>query len=114
MMLLFHLSLGAGDFACASHAKQMADGEQHHAGMQMGGHYSAANESPLACNSSQKECPAPITSECCTAMVSCGAVFVTCAGADAFVATQRTSSPFTDLLTASSGPTRPETPPPRA
>ena len=117
MILLSHLSLGAGDFACSSHGDEMARASQsqQHDGMKMGGmHQSAADEVPHSCDSSQKQCSAPARSECCTAMASCGALFVGCTLPHGFVTSQARSNPIADLLTVSTGPSRPETPPPRA
>ena len=112
MLLLFHLSLGAGGSACQSHDDQVSDDQ--HAAMQMGGSRPAASDdAPLDCSSSHEQCPAPVTPDCCTAMASC-ALFVSAAGADAIVALTAQSSPLADLLNTSSGATRSETPPPRA
>jgi hypothetical protein len=116
-VLLFHPLLGVEDLACASRMEQTAqDGQTaHDAGaMQMNGAADmAANATARDHGDSQSHGPTHTSHQCCTSAASWGAVYVARVAAEAFVADFGKSDPVADLLTASSGPTGPETPPPR-
>jgi hypothetical protein len=118
MLLLFHLSLTTGDFACASHANHLGHGGRaaaEHVGMQMSVPSTPpSNAAPTVLGEAHEQCPTPITPACCTAMVSCSAVCVAGAAPDEFGPTLTTVNPCPDLAIATVRATGPDTPPPRA
>jgi len=104
--LLLHVTLAAGDFACAGYATHA----HHPPGQPSHAHHDGGSSTPRPTSS----CDTPVRADCCTAMLSC-AVALLSAGAPAPAAVLGGALPLARGVTAALSIVRaPEPPPPKA